>query len=107
MPQQEKIRFTSYTGDKNLDENFAYLPTTIMNVTDGVPVFGQWNYRILCHPIQGGVKLSELKPIDNLANRLSLGKTFDAYVNSRSARFSLDPSTSDEHFTYVDSASLA
>jgi hypothetical protein len=50
---QEKIRFTSYTGRKDNLENFAYLPTTIMEtVNDTTAVFAQWNYRILCHPLK-------------------------------------------------------
>ena len=93
-------RFTSYTGDKNNLENFAYLPTTIMNVTDdGVPVFAQWNYRILCHPIQGiDLKLSDLKPVDNLPNRVYTDSTFERYLTTRGARFSINPHDSDgEH----------
>lgn len=50
---QEKIRFTSYTGRKDNLENFAYLPTTIMEtVNETTAVFAQWNYRILCHPLK-------------------------------------------------------
>lgn len=50
---QEKIRFTSYTGRKDNLENFAYLPTTIIEAVNGTTaVFAQWNYRILCHPLK-------------------------------------------------------
>ena len=50
---QEKIRFTSYTGRKDNLENFAYLPTTIMEIVNKTTaVFAQWNYRILCHPLK-------------------------------------------------------
>ena len=39
---QEKIRFTSYTGRKHREENFAYLPTTIIDIINGtIPVFAQ------------------------------------------------------------------
>ena len=62
-----------------------------MDVTeDGVPVFGQWNYRILCHPIKGiDLKLTDLKPIDNLSNRLFTNSSFDKYLTTRGARFSI------------------
>ena len=95
-------RFTSYLGDKNNLENFAYLPTTIMNVTeDGVPIFGQWNYRILCHPIQGiDLKLSDLKPVDNLPNRLLTSKTYEGYKDSRGARFTINPYDSDRPYKW-------
>jgi hypothetical protein len=49
---QEKIRFTSYTGRKDNLENFAYLPTTIIEGNETTTVFAQWNYRILCHPLK-------------------------------------------------------
>ena len=47
-----QIRFTSYGGSKSNLENFAYLPTMMYNITDGIPQFAQWNYRILCHPVK-------------------------------------------------------
>ncbi|KAH3866828.1 hypothetical protein DPMN_029951 [Dreissena polymorpha] len=41
----QQVRFTSYSGGKSNLENFAYLPTTIMNVVNGTPEYAQWNYR--------------------------------------------------------------
>ena len=92
------FRFTAYTGDKNQLENFAYLPTTIMNVTDdGVPHFGQWNYRILCHPIKDiDLKLTHLKVVDDLANRLSTDNRFDSYLATRGARFRVSQYSEDQ-----------
>nr|KAG5705262.1 hypothetical protein BaRGS_010713 [Batillaria attramentaria] len=84
---QEKIRFTSYTGDKSNKQNFAYLPTTIINVTNGDPVFAQWNYRILCHPTKSYVERKELKPVESLGVRLAKKKTFDEYTTTRAARY--------------------
>ena len=56
---QEKIRYTSATGRKSLLENFAWLPTTISNVTDnGEITYSQYNYRILCHPLKTEVPLT-------------------------------------------------
>merc|ERR1712179_418434 len=59
---QEKIRFTSYTGGKHLLENLSYLPTTIINV-NGTAEFAQWNYRILCHPVEQEVPLAAIAPV--------------------------------------------
>ncbi|XP_076472469.1 uncharacterized protein LOC143301911 [Babylonia areolata] len=87
---QDNIRFTSYTGTKSMGENYAFLPTTIMNITaDGIPEIGQWNYRILCHPIEGGLELSVFQPVDNLGIRLLWDKTWDSYLNSRFVRYRL------------------
>lgn len=56
---QDKIRFTSYTGRKDNMENFAYLPTTIMEtVNDTITRYAQWNYRILCHPLKTDVPVN-------------------------------------------------
>lgn len=88
---QDKIRFTAHTGDKNVEENLAYLPSMILNITDGVPSIAQWNYRILCHPIKQDLKLKDLKPVDDLGVRLANKDLWEDYVMSRAARFSLNP----------------
>eukprot|EP00111_Clytia_hemisphaerica_P017985 TCONS_00053240-protein len=61
---QEKIRFTSYSGTKDLLENLAWLPTSIMGFDENKkPKLAQWNYRILCHPLSKDLPTSYLKPI--------------------------------------------
>ncbi|XP_076472436.1 uncharacterized protein LOC143301892 [Babylonia areolata] len=98
---QEQIRFTSYTGDKNYKENFAYLPTTVLNITaQGDPVFAQWNYRILCHPIVGDLNLSNFHPIDHLATRLAHRHTLREHVQSRAARFRLEREGARDSFKF-------
>ncbi|GFS21884.1 hypothetical protein ElyMa_001604200 [Elysia marginata] len=44
---QEKIRYTAYTGSKDKGENYAFLPTKIIDIDleTGEPVYAQWNYR--------------------------------------------------------------
>ena len=73
-----------------------------MNVTeDGLPVFGQWNYRILCHPIKDiDLKLSDLKLVDNLPNRLKTGKTLEKYEVSRGARFRISTYSEDQEYKW-------
>ena len=89
---QEKIRFTSYTGRKDNLENFSFLPTTIMNVTEeGYPQFSQWNYRILCNPISRDLPLNRLRMVDELAPRMTAERTYDEQVHTRAARFQLNP----------------
>jgi hypothetical protein len=43
----QKIRFSSYTGRKDAQENYSFLPTKVMGVNeeDGNPLIAQWNYR--------------------------------------------------------------
>ncbi|GFO15422.1 hypothetical protein PoB_004192700 [Plakobranchus ocellatus] len=87
---QEKVRFTGYTGRKSLNENFAYLPTALMNITErGEPVYAQWNYRMLCHPLREDLPTSHFTLVDDLSARLPRGKTLADYANTRSARFEL------------------
>ncbi|KAL4220653.1 hypothetical protein ACF0H5_021049 [Mactra antiquata] len=107
---QEKIRFMSATGSKNQFENLSYLPTTIINVTEsGEPVYAQWNYRILCHPIKYNLKLADLKPVDDLSTRMNFMQNMTKFArDSKGARFTVAPTsgnhyTSDGYGTYTDS----
>ena len=85
---QEKIRFNSYTGRKDPDENLAYLPTTIMDLINGsIPVLAQWNYRILCHPLNRDVPLNSLQAQEDLASRITARRTRFEYERSGAARF--------------------
>ena len=87
---QEKVRYTSYTGGKSNNENFSFLPTTIINVTEtGQPVYAQWNYRILCHPIKTPLKLEDFQLVDDLATRMRLRKNITQFGRTRAARFRL------------------
>ncbi|GFR88941.1 hypothetical protein ElyMa_004266900, partial [Elysia marginata] len=68
---QEKIRYTAYHGSKDNGENLAYLPTTIISIneTTGAPSFAQFNYRIVCHPIEREVQLKWFRPAGDLHTR--------------------------------------
>ena len=87
---QEKVRFTGYTGGKSNLENYSFLPTTIVNVTEqGQPIYAQWNYRIICHPVKTPLKLRDFQLVDDLATRMRLRKNFTAFGRTRAARFRL------------------
>ncbi|KAK3766328.1 hypothetical protein RRG08_044518 [Elysia crispata] len=88
---QEKIRYTAYHGSKDNGENLAYLPITIISIneTTGVPVFAQFNYRIMCHPIEQEVKLKYFRPAKDLHARFAAKKSLDEYQELRAARFRL------------------
>ncbi|XP_045189241.2 uncharacterized protein LOC123546768 [Mercenaria mercenaria] len=92
---QQKIQYMSSTGGKNNVENLSFLPTTVINVTeDGSPVYAQWNYRILCHPIKKSLKLQDFKPIDDLSSHMigNYRRSFSDFSKySKSIRFNLAP----------------
>ncbi|KAK6993436.1 mucin-17 [Biomphalaria glabrata] len=100
---QEKVRYSAYTGRKNLLENFAFLPTTIINITaSGVPVYAQWNYRMLCHPLSKNLPTSYLKPVDDLSVRLPRGHSFETYSATRGARFTVVSPEDSPDWNYLD-----
>ena len=93
---QEKFRFTSYTGTKNRLENLAFLPTTIVGLVNGTtPVFAQWNYRILCHPLSKDVPTGKFRLVDDVANRMRYKRSHYQYLHSRAARFTLNDDGND------------
>ncbi|XP_028411763.1 uncharacterized protein LOC114534508 [Dendronephthya gigantea] len=93
---QEKIRFTSYNGRKDNSENLAYLPTTIMETVDETTaVFAQWNYRILCHPLKDYLPVNRLRMVDELASRLASKRTVEEQLQTRAARFQVNPKDKD------------
>ncbi len=104
----QKIAFTAYTGTKDAQENFAYLPNRIMQNRNNTPILAQWNYRIMCHPIEGDLPLDRLKPIDDLGSRLARGVSIDEYAATRAARFQLnshnssDWATSSSFYEFLD-----
>lgn len=86
----EKVRFTAYSGTKSNNENYSFLPMKIMNLADGDnPVFAQWNYRILCAPLEQDIPTRFFRPIDDLSIRMREGKTVEEYANTRKGRFEL------------------
>ncbi|XP_062607699.1 uncharacterized protein LOC134269504 [Saccostrea cucullata] len=86
---EQKNRFTSYTGGKDPSENLAFLPRTVMNVKNGTVEYAQWNYRILCHPLQKDIPLKIFEPIDDLASRLAKKYTIRQFAQTKAARFNL------------------
>ncbi|KAH3866832.1 hypothetical protein DPMN_029955, partial [Dreissena polymorpha] len=86
---QDKVRFASYSGGKSNLENFAYLPTTIMNVVNGTPEYAQWNYRIICHPLKNDLPKAALEIIDDLSPRMRRNLPMSRFSESRLARYRL------------------
>ncbi|XP_057315550.1 uncharacterized protein LOC130656666 [Hydractinia symbiolongicarpus] len=94
---QEKIHFTSYSGTKSTLENLAHLPTSIMEFTsEGKPVFAQWNYRILCHPLKKDLPTNLLKLVPDASSQRMTGKNETEYLMSRAARFDIEGITIDK-----------
>ena len=81
-----QVRFTSYTGKKDIGENLAYLPTTINNVNETLQL-AQWNFRILCHPLKHYISPSRLGLVDDLSSRMAYDRDMEEHAMSRAARF--------------------
>merc|ERR1719367_232058 len=97
---QEKIRFTSMTGDRLNTQNYAYLPTAIHNVTDGKPNFAQWNYRIVCHPLKAEVNVSTLVPLEDLQHRMANHYDSEKFLHSRAPRYRMENPTRSPFFQW-------
>ena len=93
---QEKEMFFAYTGSKNIDENLSFLPRKIMRIDGTTPVIGQWNYRILCHPVSFDIPLNRLRVVDDLSSRMRYTKSLYRHKFSRLARFQLNSKDEDE-----------
>jgi len=94
----EKIRFFDLSGNKDTLENVPYLPTAVMDISvvDGrlVPRLARWNYRILCHPVDGYVEKARLRLVQDSAIKALRGRSprdyKEAYL-SKVSRFRVDP----------------
>ena len=96
---EERIRFLSYSGGKHSEENFAYLPKVLINVSSERGLeFAQWTYRIMCHPLKTDLPLNRFRVVDDLKSRLISGLTLEEYAQTRAARFTLNPIDSDDFF---------
>ncbi len=104
----EKVAFAAATGMKDKQENRAYLPHRIMETRNNTPILAQWNYRILCHPIEGDIPLNRFRPLDDLAARMANGLHINEFAATRAARFQLNPSNSSDwssgsyHYEFLD-----
>ena len=82
------MRFSSHSGSMDGAENMAYLPTAIMYMDGEDPVMVQWNYKIVCHPLNGDLPLNRFHAVDDIQIRVAMGgATMEQYNKSRSARF--------------------
>ena len=94
---QQKVRFTSYSGRKDNLENYSYLPRSILGVkNDSTPILGQWNYRILCHPLSRDIPLNRFRVVDELHPRMPVSRTLKDHAKTRAARFTLNPQDTDD-----------
>lgn len=86
----EKIRYTSATGTKNRMENYSFLPRKILHMNGSKPVFVQWHYRIMCHPLNKDVPTKQFRPVCERASRLAASQKKPP-VMATSTRFQLNP----------------
>ena len=89
---EEKIRFNSYTGNKDLKENFAFFPKAIFDIVNGTfPKLAQWNYRILCHELKDDLPIDRFRVVEDLASRMNYRRSLMEHAESRAARFQVNP----------------
>lgn len=98
---QGKARYLAYTGAKDNFENVGFMPRRLMyvdNVT-GEPVYGQWNYRIVCYPIDFDIPVKYLRQREDFLWRYPRRFTKEEVLLTRAARFTLNDQDSDQIFT--------
>ncbi len=91
---RDKADFCSKTGHKNEGENLATMRNIIVGVgEDGKPIQAQWNYRILCHPLNYNVPTNRFVLVDDLKARAKNPwpnkRTLDGFATTRAARYKL------------------
>jgi len=88
-----KVRFLLNNGRKSNLENLPFLPTTVHNVVDGVPVIANWEYRIVCHSVAGELPVERFRPVRDMATQLATATplTLEQLAKTRRARFTLNP----------------
>ena len=98
----KKVRFLSSVGNNDNGENIGLLPSKIKKINSTHVELVQWNYRILCHPVD--VPTSHLKSVDQLIIRMNLAYSMKQYESSNSVTFTLKPNPSkpfeDQAFEY-------
>nr|KAI8736933.1 CAunnamed protein product [Biomphalaria glabrata] len=121
-----QIIYTSYTGNKDLNENMAFLPSAIISIdATGRPLYAQWNYRILCKQPSVDIPLKYFRrvPFDRTRSMLLIsesivcpqqidlptlarsGTNANNVNNTRLARFRLtdfDPERQESGLTLLD-----
>lgn len=97
MELHEKMRYVAYSGTKSRGENLSFLPTKIMKlINNTIPEFAQWNYRILCHPLEKDLPLNRLRVVEDLSSRMMTRKNIHQHLNSRAARFQVNTRDQDQ-----------
>lgn len=99
----EKVRFLLNGGRKENLENIPFLPSSIRETLDNDPVFANWEYRIVCHPLDRDLPLNRFRVADDIAASLTYAPlTREQIKHTRRALFELNPADSD---TFADGAS--
>ena len=93
----DKTRYLANIGRKEWKENLASLPRMIFSDDNGTYSLGQWNYRIVCHPLQQDLPLDRFHLVDDLAVRMAFNyRSMADHAMTRSARFVLNQKNTTE-----------
>jgi len=101
----DKIRFNAYSGTQDNDENFAFLPTKILNLGNNFTSteFAQFNYNIKCHPLEtdeDSLPTKYFRVIDDFSKRIQEDMTLEEFEGTRFARFEIDQASRDQERSY-------
>ena len=102
---QDKLIYSTLSGVDNPLEDLAYLPTILTVDNEGSLSVAQWDYRILCHPINKHLPLSQIWLRDELTTRVANGWTLDQLTRSRGANYQLskeNPDDWDDTYSLLD-----
>ncbi|RUS91605.1 hypothetical protein EGW08_000578, partial [Elysia chlorotica] len=94
----DKAKADAFLGsDFNLKHEGASLPVTIMGIdeTTKLPIYAQWNYRVLCHPLENDLPTAHIKPVEDLAYRQRMGIGALSLQMYRGSRYIVDANKED------------
>ena len=88
----DKMRFMVNSGRKSIKEDLGHLPSSIRNLEDDVyPTISNWEYRIVCHPLNEDLPLSRFRVSNDLNVQLfNSPLTREELYYSKRARFDLN-----------------
>lgn len=94
----DKNRFLYQSGRKSTQENLPFLPLSVrglegVGANETAPAFANWEYRIICTPLQKYLPLYNFRVASDLAVQLGVSNTMTTLKelsNSRRARFELN-----------------
>ena len=89
----EENRYQTYAGKMKANENIAFLPKRLIGLKNNrtTPVFAQFDYRMMCQPLNRDIPLNRYKVVNELALRIPYKKRMKDLFLSKASRFVINP----------------